>query len=135
VVRYQQGRHARLIHANADAVAGDAGLRHLEKRAADAITVANADFIVGQAVNGEILAELAKGEVASSELFFPVVVGVYLINENGALLPAMTGEIALAVTVNVQPPDRAPALDRALPHRRVYGFSFPGDVARETNVD
>ena len=44
----QQCRHPRLVHPNADAIAGHARLRDLEERAADPIAVADAHGIVGQ---------------------------------------------------------------------------------------
>src|SRR5580658_5360663 len=53
----QQSRHTRLVHANADAIAGNARLSDFEERAADPITVADADRIVRDSLDGEIFAE------------------------------------------------------------------------------
>src|SRR3546814_4518242 len=46
---------------------GDARLGHFEQSAADAVAVANAHLLVGQAVDGEVLPELAMGEIVRSE--------------------------------------------------------------------
>ena len=46
-VRDEQCSHLRLVHADADPVTGDARLRHLEQRAADTVTIADAHLVVG----------------------------------------------------------------------------------------
>ena len=66
VVRDEQRRHRRLVHANANAVARDARLGDLEQRFADAVAVPDAHHIVREALHGEVLAELAVGEVVAS---------------------------------------------------------------------
>src|SRR5215813_6034844 len=60
----QQCRHPRLVHPNANAIAGDARLSYLEKCAADLITVADAHSVVRQSVDREVLSELPVYEVA-----------------------------------------------------------------------
>ena len=47
VMRDKQCRHARLIHADADAVAGHARLRHFEDRSTNPVLITYADLIVG----------------------------------------------------------------------------------------
>ena len=54
-----QGRQLRLTHPHRDAEAGDPRLGDLELRLADDVPVADADLVVGQAVDSEILAERA----------------------------------------------------------------------------
>ena len=85
----EQGRDARVVHPDPDAVTGDAGLRDFEDGGADPVAVADADLVVAQSLDGEVLAELAVDEVGSSELAFPVAVGVDLVDEDGALLAAV----------------------------------------------
>jgi hypothetical protein len=63
-MRHEQRGHPGLVHADADPVAGDARLRHLEERSADAMLVANTHLVVGQAIDREVLAELPKSEAA-----------------------------------------------------------------------
>src|SRR5215510_5883442 len=55
----EQRWHARLVHSNADAIAGDARLRHLEQRAADPIPIADAYRIVEQSFDRKVLSELS----------------------------------------------------------------------------
>ena len=61
-------------------------------------------------------------------------VGVDLIDQNRSVLAAMRSEIALAVTVDIQPPNQASVLDRILPHARVHGLIGPGNVTRKSNI-
>jgi hypothetical protein len=58
VLGHEQYRDPRIPHADSDPIARDAGLRHLEGRTPDSVTIANADLIVGQPFDGEVLAEL-----------------------------------------------------------------------------
>src|SRR5262249_22579739 len=130
VMLHQQGGHARLVHADANPVAGHARLRHFEQRAANPITVTDADLIVRQSLHREVLAELSKHEVLASELPFPITIGIDLIDENGPVLATVTMQISLAVAVDVQPPDLTATADRVLPHGRVHALAVPLDVAR-----
>jgi hypothetical protein len=134
VMLHQQGGHTRLVHSDSNPVAGHSGLRHFEQRAANPITVTNADLIVRQSLHREVLAELSKHEVLSPELPFPIAIGIDLVDENGPVLATMTLQIALAIAVDVQPPDLTATADRVLPHGRAHGLAFPFDFARQTNV-
>src|SRR5262249_1820773 len=95
--RGEERRHARLVHADADAVARDARLGDLEHRATDLIAVADAHGVVGQAFDREVLAELAVDEVGALQMVLPVAIRLDLIDEHGALLAAVPGEVALAI--------------------------------------
>ena len=72
VMRHQEGRDPRIIHANPDAIAGHAWLRHLEQRIADAIPVADADLVIRKALDREVLAELAEGKIVAAERALPI---------------------------------------------------------------
>jgi hypothetical protein len=61
----QQGGHSRLIHPDPDPVARDPRLGDLEDRLADLVTVADAHFVVGQALDGEILTEMTGHQVVA----------------------------------------------------------------------
>src|SRR5579859_5977224 len=74
-VRDEEGGHPRLVHADADPVAGDARLRHFKHGIADPITIPDAHRVVGQPINGEILAELPITRLAAAELPLPVAIG------------------------------------------------------------
>ena len=67
VMRHHERRHLRLVHSDAEPVAGDARLRHLEQRASNPVMVADAHLCVGQAVDREVLAELTVNEVSCGQ--------------------------------------------------------------------
>ena len=48
VVGDEQRGNPRIVHADPDAIAGDARLRYLEARAADLVAIADAHLVVGQ---------------------------------------------------------------------------------------
>src|SRR3954464_5554865 len=108
----QQRRHPRLVHANANAIAGNARLRYLEQGAADLITVADANGIVGQSFDREVLAELSVDEVGPLQLLLPVAIRFDLVDEGGPLLAAVAAEVALTVAVQIQPADPTAATHR-----------------------
>ena len=134
VMRYEQGCHPRFIHANADAVARYARLRHFKYRITDAVAIANADLVIGKSLNGEVFSELAEDEVITSEKAFPVVIGVHLINKNGALLPTMTGEIALGVANNIELAHHLSSLNWSFPDRGTDSLTVPCHVAWKTDI-
>src|SRR3954462_15529629 len=131
----QQRSHVRLVHANAEPVAGDARLRHFEQGRADPVAVSDAHVGVGEALDRKVLAELAVNEVRSTEMLLPVPIGFVLIDEYGTMFAAMSGRIALAVAVDIEPAHPARACDRRLPDAGVDGPTLPGDVARQADID
>ncbi len=134
-MRHEECRHLRLVHPDADPVAGDTRLRHFEQRASDPVMVADAHFCVRQAVNREILAELAVGEVIAAKLSLPIAVRIDLIDKDRAMLAAMPLQIALTIPVDVEPPRHSTALNRRFPHSGMDRFALPRNVAREPNID
>ncbi len=131
----QQGGEFGLAEPHSDPVAGDAGLRDLELGLPDAVPVADADLIVRESVDGEVLAEHAVGEVVSPEVLLPVPVGVDLVDEHGSLLAAVAVQVALAVPVDVQPPHHPRPVDLALPHAGMDRLAVPGHIFRQAHVD
>src|SRR5712691_2261373 len=131
----QESSHLRLVRANPDAVAGDPGLGHLEQSSPDPEAVADADLVIRQPLDGEVLAELPVGEIAPAQLLRPVAIRFDLINENRTLLPPVSAEISLPVAFDVQPLDAATTLHRFLPDGRAHGSSAPLDVSRQADVD
>ena len=129
-----QGWHARFVHANAEAVASYSRLGHFKYGVTNAVAIADADFVIEKSLNGEVFSELAEDEVLTSEKVFPVVIGIHLINKNGALLPAMTGEIALAVADNVELARHLPARNGTFPDRGADGLTVPRHVARKADI-
>jgi hypothetical protein len=132
--RNEQRGHPWLVHADPDAVAGHARLCHLEDRSPDAIPVTDAHLVIGQALDGEVLAELSKREATSAKFLLPEPVRGDLVDEYRPLLAPVASQVALPVAVDVEPPHHAPASHGRLPDRRVNGPAVPRDVARKAHV-
>lgn len=131
----EEGGHGGLVQADADAIAGDAGLGDFKEGSANAIAVADADFVVGETVDGEVLAELAKGEVLAAQVLLPVAIGGGLVEHDGAVLSAMAEQVALAVAIDVEAADQAWSWDGTLPDGGAKGLASPSDVTREADID
>ena len=129
-VSHKERSHARLVHPDPDPVARDPWLGDLEERRSDAISVADADFVVAESLDREVLAELAEGEVVAPHLALPVAVRVELVHVHGSVLASVALQITLAVAVHVQTPDGARPVDRLLPDSREDGLPLPRDLAR-----
>src|SRR5262249_52944061 len=97
-------------------------------------TVADAHGIVGQSFDREVLAKLSMDEVGPLQLLLPIAIRFDLVDEDGALLTPVPGQVALTVSVEIQPADPTPATHRSLPDPGVYGATLPLDVARKCNV-
>ncbi len=135
VVGDEQRGNPRIVHADPDAIAGDARLRHLEDRAADLVAIADAHLVVAESFHGEVLAELSVHEVVSSQLAFPVPIRVDLVDEHRTLLAAVPRQIALTIAVNVEPADPAGTGHRVLEDPGEDGPPLPGHVLRQADVD
>src|SRR5262245_34710133 len=130
----EQSRHARLVHPHAEAIARDARLRYLVQGAADPISIADAHFIIGQSVNGEVLAELPVHEVGAFQLLLPIAVRFDLVDVNCALFPAVPGQVALTIAVDIQSANATAASHRILPDRSVHCAALPLDIPRKSDV-
>ncbi len=106
-VGHEERGHAWLVHPDAESVAGDSRLADLEQRRADAVPVADADFVIAEPVDGEVLAELAEAEVVALHELLPVAVRVELVHVHSPVHASVPVEVALAVTVDVQTPNAA----------------------------
>jgi hypothetical protein len=133
-VRHKQGRHARFIHADANAVAGYARLGHFEYCITDTVSIADADLVIGKTFNGEVFAELAKTEVVAPKKALPVVIGIHLVDEDGALLSTMTREIRLPIAINIELAYHPPSVDWKFPDRRSDSFALPLHFTWETDI-
>jgi hypothetical protein len=110
-------------------------LRDFKDRCADSVSVADANLIVGEAVDGEILSKLAVLEVISAKLVLPVAVGFKLINHHGALFTAVALEISLAIAVQIQPSSKDASGDRAFPDRGADNFALPRNFTWKADID
>ena len=134
VMCYEQGCHPRFIHANTDAVARYARLCRFEYRVTNAVAIANADLVISKSLNSKVFSELAEDKVITSEKAFPVVIGLHLINKNGALLPTMTAEIALRIANNIELAHHLSSLNWTFPDRGTDGLAVPCHVAWKTDI-
>src|SRR6266478_1267364 len=96
--------------------------------------VADAHLVIGQTFDSEILPEFSKSEVASAKVVLPIAIGVDLIDEDGPMLAAVSGQIPLTIAVDIEPPHHPPALNRCLPNGSVNSLPLPRDVTRKTHV-
>ena len=134
-VLHEQGWHARLVHADTDAVAGNARLGHFEYRITNAVPITDADLVIGKSLDGEVLSELAETKITAIQNVFPVTVGIDLVDKYCALLPAMTVEIGLRVAVNVELACHPTPVDRRFPDRRSDSLLVPCHVARKADIN
>ena len=103
----EQCRHPRFVHANADAIACDAGLSDLEKRGADLKSIADAHGVISQSFDRKVLAKLSVNEIVPLQLLLPVAIRFNLINEDGSMFTSVPGQVALTVSLQVQTADAA----------------------------
>src|SRR3984893_3421489 len=96
--------------------------------------IANAHFSIRQSLNCKILSELAIGKVVSTELVLPITIRFDLIDKDGPVFAAVTHQIPLAVTIDVEPSHHPSALNGRLPGGGVDGFALPLDVARQAHI-
>jgi hypothetical protein len=132
---HEQGRQLWLCQPQAYPVAGDPRLAHLEERVADLVLVTDTYLVVGQPVDGEVLPELPMLEVIPPEELPPVLVRSELVHQDGAVGSAVPGKVALAVPLDVEPPDHPRPFDRPLPHAGVNRAPVPHDISRKPDVD
>ena len=127
-------RYLRVIHSDADAIAGDPRLRHLEECAPDSVAISNADLIIGKTIDGEILTELAILKVLPLQLLLPVTVGVELIHHQGAMLSAVPCKVALAIAIQVETARHHPSGDGSLKDSSADYLALPLDIARQPDI-
>jgi hypothetical protein len=130
----EKSRHPRLIHPNANAIAGNSRLGDLEQRVADFIAVANAHGIVGQSFDRKVLAELSVDEVRPPELLLPKAIRLDLVNIDSSLLASVAVQVALTISFQIRPTDPTAATHRIFPDPGVYRAPIPFDVARKSDV-
>jgi hypothetical protein len=135
VMRYEQGCHPRFIHANADAVARYARLCHFKFSTTDAVSIANADLVIRKSLDGEVFSELTESKITAAQKALPVMVRVHLVDKYGALLPAMTGEIGLRITIDIEPAHHSPSRNRRFPDCGSDSFAVPCHVPWKTDID
>ena len=131
---YKKRRHTWFIHADADAITRYARLCHFKCRIANAVAVADADLVIGKPLDGEVFSELAESEIVTAQKTLPVMVRIHLVDEDGAVLPSMTGEIGLRITIDIELVHRAPSRNRRFPDGGSDSFVVPCHVARKADI-
>src|SRR5271154_2497540 len=111
-MRDQQRRHARFIHADADAVAGHAWLRHFKFSATDAVAIADAHLAIGKSFDREVFSELTESKIVAAEKTLPEMVRIHLVDEYGGVLPAVAGEIGLRIPIDIKLAHHSPTRNR-----------------------
>ena len=62
------------------------------------------------------------------------MIGVDLVDEDGPLLAAVPGQVALPVAINIEPAHHAGTVDRLFPHTCVDGPASPGHILRHADI-
>jgi hypothetical protein len=102
VMRYKKRWQTRFIHPNTDAVARHARLRYFKLRRTDAVSIADADLVIKKSLDGEVFSELAESKIVAAQGALPVMVRIHLVDEYSAVLPAMTFQIGLRITIDIE---------------------------------
>jgi hypothetical protein len=134
LMRDQECSHLRVVHPYTDAIAGDARLRYFKQRAADSVAISDADLVIGEAIDCQVLAELTILEVVTLELCLPVTIGVELIDHHSTVLSAVTCDVALTITVEIETARHHPACYGPLPDGGVDHFALPFEIGWKTDV-
>jgi hypothetical protein len=133
-MRYQQGRHLRIAHSNADPIASDAWLCHLEDRIANSVPISDADLTIRQTVNGEILSKLPVFEIVPAELALPIPIRVELIDHHGTLFATMALEIPLAIAIQIQSASNDTVRYGLLPNCGADQLALPFEFTRKADI-
>src|SRR5208282_119290 len=115
VMCYEQGWHTRLVHTDTDAVAGHSWLRYFKFCTTDAVSIADAHIVISKPLDGEVFAELAESKIVAAQKALPVMVRVHLVDKNGAVLPAVTGEIGLRISIDIELVHHSPSINWRFP--------------------
>jgi hypothetical protein len=134
VMCYEKRRHARFIHPDAHAVARYPRLCHFKYRATNAVAIADADVVIGKPLHSEVLSELAESKIVAAQKPLPVMVGIHLVHEYGALLSSVAGEVGLGIALDIELAHHPPSLKRTFPDRSTDSFAVPRHVARQSDI-
>jgi hypothetical protein len=67
-------------------------------------------------------------------MLLPMAIRFDLVDEDGALLTAVPGQVALAISVQIQPADPTATAHGVLPDARVHSATLPVDVTGQSDV-
>lgn len=135
MMRDDKGCHLRVVHSNPEPVTGDARLGYFKDRAADAVSISNADLIIRKAFDGEIFPELSVFEIVAAQHFLPISISVELIDHHGTLLATVPFEVSLAIPIQIQAASEGPVGYRKLPNAGADQFALPLDFTWKFDID
>jgi hypothetical protein len=133
-VCHKQSRHARLVHADAHAIARHPRLCYFKYGIANSVSITDADLVIRKPFDREVFAELAETEIITHKKALPVLVRAHLIDKYRTLLPTMSGEIRLPIAIDIKLAHHPSSADRKLPDRRSDSLSTPCDIAWQTDI-
>src|SRR5208337_3422567 len=67
MMRNEQGRHPRFIHANADAVARYAWLRYFKFSSTNTVSITDAHLVVRKPFDGKVFSELTESKITAAQ--------------------------------------------------------------------
>src|SRR5262249_50693416 len=100
----------------------------------NAVSITDADLVISKSFNSEVFSELAETKIIAAEKALPIAIGVHLVNEHGALLPAVTGGIRLRVAINIELTRTSTPLNGKLPDRCSHSLAIPRYFTRKTDI-
>jgi len=73
-------------------------------------------------------------QTSAAQKALPVMVRIHLVDEYGAVLPAVTGEIGLHITIDIELARHSPSRNRIFPDGGPDRFAVPCHVARRADI-
>ncbi len=134
VMCYEQRWHTRFVHADTYAVARHSWLRYFKFSTTNAVSIADADLVIKKSLNGKVFSELAESKIVAAQKALPVMVRIHLVNEYGAVLSSVTGEIGLRITIDIELAHHSPSRNRRFPDCGSDRFAVPCHVARKADI-
>jgi hypothetical protein len=125
----------RIVHSNAESVAGDAWLRNFENGRAYFVPVSYTDITVGKPIDSKVLSKLSVFKVVPAEVTLPKAIGLDLINHHGSLFTAMTLKIRLPIAIKIQSASIDAMGYGLLPDRAPYPLALPLKFTWKTYID
>jgi hypothetical protein len=110
-------------------------LRDLKYRTADSVPVSDADLIVRQTIDSEILSELSELKIITPEFALPISIRLDLIDHHGTLFATMTLKICLAIAIKIQSPSKNTMRYGTLQDRGTNKLALPFNFAWKTDID
>src|SRR5580692_468276 len=99
------------------------------------MAVTDAQFGVGQPMDGEVLAKLPVRKIGAAKLAHPVAVRIQLVHHYRTVRASVAAQVSLAVAIDVEASYRETAVHWIFPDAGVNDFAAPGNIAGKTDVE